>query len=218
MTTPVNFQPLPSQRAAYNGVITLGAPVAQMALGLKQLNQVKFRSAAYYHVGHSTYSPAFTTPYKKAAISRGYVPNPVKGASEEFDFFYFSQPTSQWVGCEIVYGVSSVDPDNDLNGPKITLELYEISGGAIGSKIDEGCEFTYPTHLQSVTRGASTGLARVNTGSRLFTFPSGGLSAPTFPRPLYIPSANRGDELAVRVTADEVVLYAVHLFDLFLEA
>ena len=48
---------------------------------------------------------------------------------------------------------------------------------------------------------------RTNTGARLYTFPSGGLSGPTPPRPLYIPPANRGDELAIRVTAEEVVIY-----------
>ena len=217
MTTPTNFQPLPSARSTYNGVITMGAPVAQMALALKQLNQVKFRSAAYYHVGHSTYYTSFVTSYKKAAIFRGSLGVPIKGASESFDFFYFSQPTSQWVGFEIIYGASSIDPA-DLNGPEIIAELRTVSGGAVGPKIDEGCQFTFPDQLQIPGRGTTTGVASVNTGSRPYTFPSGGLSAPTFPRPLYIPPANRGDELIVRVETTEVIIYAIHLFDLYLEA
>jgi hypothetical protein len=176
-----------------------------MALALKQLNQVKFRSAAYYHVGHSTYYTSFVTSYKKAAIFRGSLGVPIKGASESFDFFYFSQPTSQWVGFEIIYGASSIDPA-DLNGPEIIAELRTVSGGAVGPKIDEGCQFTFPDQLQIPGRGTTTGVASVNTGSRPYTFPSGGLSAPTFPRPLYIPPANRGDELIVRVETTEVII------------
>jgi hypothetical protein len=136
---------------------------------------------------------------------------------DEFDLFYFSLPTSEWIGIEITYGAASSNPTS-LTGPNILVELYGISGGSIGAKIDEGILFTYPAQLQILQRGQLTGLARVNTGSRLYTFPSGGLSAPTFPRPLYIPPANRGDELAVRVTAEEVIIYAVHLFDIYQEA
>jgi hypothetical protein len=217
MATPINFQPLPSAQACHNGVITMGAPVAQMAMSLKTLNQVKFRSAGFYHVGRSTYFSQYVTAYKKAAIHRGSQPGPTKGQTDEFDFFYFSLPTSEWIGVEIIYGASTINPTT-LNGPNILLELYEISGGAIGTKIDEGCVFTYPDQIQIVERTELTGANRVNTGSRLFTFPSGGLSAPTIPRPLYIPPANRGDELAVRVTAEEVIIYAVHLFDIYQEA
>ena len=217
MATPTNFQPLPSAQACHNGVITMGAPVAQMAMSLKTLNQVKFRSAGFYHVGRSTYFSQFVTAYKKAAIYRGSQPGPTKGQTDEFDFFYFSLPTSEWIGVEIIYGASTINP-TALNGPSILLELYEISGGAIGTKIDEGCLFTYPSQIQIVERTELTGANRVNTGSRLYTFPSGGISAPTFPRPLYIPPANRGDELAVKVTAEEVIIYAVHLFDIYQEA
>ena len=217
MATPTNFQPLPSAQACHNGVITMGAPVAQMALSLKQLNQVKFRSAGYYHVGRSTWQDWNSINYAKGATFGGYQNIPTKGYVDEFDLFYFSLPTSEWIGIEITYGAASSNPTS-LAGPNILVELYGISGGSIGAKIDEGILFTYPAQLQILQRGQLTGLARVNTGSRLYTFPSGGLSAPTFPRPLYIPPANRGDELAVRVTAEEVIIYAVHLFDIYQEA
>lgn len=219
MATPTNFQPLPLTEACHNGVITMGAPVAQMAMSLKNLNQVKFRSAGYYHVGRSTWDDLWggSTGYAKGMISRGRVGIPTKGQTDEFDFFYFSLPTSEWIGVEIIYGAASTNPDA-LNGPNVLLELYEISGGAIGTKIDEGCIFTYPNQIQVTRRANLTGINKVNTGSRLYTFPSGGISAPTFPRPLYIPPANRGDELAVKVTAEEVIIYAVHLFDIYQEA
>lgn len=219
MTTPIDFQPLAPREACENGIIVMGAPVAQMALGLKQLNQVKFRSAGFYHVGHGTFLYYSSINYAQGAYNRGWLVSPAKGYQADYDFFYFSQPTSQWVGVEIVYGASSNNIANlSPNGPNIIVSLYNISGGSIVTKIDEGCRFTYPQHLEIIDRGEATGVSRVNTGSRLFTFPSGGISAPTFPRPLYIPQAYRGQELVVRVEATEVVIYAVHLFDLFLEA
>lgn len=217
MATPTNFQPLPLPQACHNGVITMGAPVAQMAMGLKTLNQVAFRSAGYYHVGRSTWQDWNSINYAKGATFGGYANIPAKGYLDEFDLFYFSLPTSQWIGMEIIYGAASSNP-SALSGPYILAELYEISGGSISTKIDEGIRYNYPDQLQILQRGQLTGLARVNTGSRLYTFPSGGLSAPTSPRPLYIPSANRGDELVVKITAREVIIYAVHLFDIFMEA
>ena len=116
MATPTNFQPLPSARSAYNGVITLGAPVAQMAMALKQLNQVKFRSAGFYHVGHSTWTDYSLINYAKGAYDRNYIPTPSKGQTEDYDLFYFSQPTSQWVGVEIIYGMATANA-TDLNNP-----------------------------------------------------------------------------------------------------
>jgi len=217
MATPINFQPMPLSQSCFNGVVTMGAPVAQMALTLKQLNQVKFRSAGYYHVGRSTWQDWNSINYAKGATFGGYQNIPTKGYLDEFDLFYFSLPTSQWIGIEIIYGAASSNPTS-LDGPYILADLYEISGGAISTKIDEGILFTYPEQLQILERGQLTGLARVNTGSRLYDFPSGGLSAPTFPRPLYIPPSNRGDELVVKIEAREVIIYAVHLFDIFMEA
>ncbi len=217
MATPTNFQPMPLSKACHNGVVTFGAPVAQMALALKQLNQVKFRSAGFYHIGRSTWLDYLALGYMRGAYNRGYNTAPIKGQTDEFDLFYFSAPTSQWVGIEFMYGMSSLN-SNDLNGPSVLFELYRVSGGSIGTKIDEGCEFLYPNQLQAPERATTTGVNRANTGSRLYTFPSGGISAPTTPRPLYIPPANRGEELIVKVTASEVALYAVHLFDIFMEA
>jgi hypothetical protein len=188
-----------------------------MAMALKQLNQVKFRSAGFYHVGHSTWTDYSLLNYTKGAYEKNWIGSPSKGATEEYDLFYFSQPTSQWIGVEVLYGLRTANT-SDLSNPSILLELYEISGGSVGTKIDEGCQFIYPTHLQASARGDAVQVNRSNTGARLYTFPSGGLSAPTPPRPLYIPPANRGDELVLRVTAEEVVIYAVHLFDLFVEA
>lgn len=212
MTTPTNFHILPNEAGCHNGSIVMGANVSQMALALKQLNQVKFRSAGYYPVGRSTWHEQLGQ-YIKANYwwGNGYI---AKGGTDEHDLFYFSTPVSEWIGIELVYGPST---STDVE-PEILIELYEISGGAVGTKIDEGILFTSPDYLQRDSDGESVGAFRTSTGARLFTFPSGGISAPTIPRPLYIPAANRGQELVVRVTATNALIHGVYMFDLYLEA
>lgn len=212
MTTPTNFQRMPGEQGCYNGRLVMGSGVAQMALALKQLTNVKFRAAGYYPVGRSTWHPVLGQ-YIKANYWWGSG-SISKGATDEHDLFYFSQPTSEWIGLEIVYGPSA---ELDVE-PEILCELYEISGGAVGTKIDEGILFTSPDHLQRDSDGQSVGAFRVNTGARPYVFPSAGISAPTIPRPLYIPSANRGDELVVRVTATDAIIFGVYMFDLYLGA
>jgi hypothetical protein len=95
MATPTNFQPLPSAQVCANGVITMGAPVAQMALSLKQLNQVKFRSAGYYHVGRSTWQDWNSINYAKGATFGGYQNIPAKGYMMSLIYFILAyQPLS----------------------------------------------------------------------------------------------------------------------------
>ena len=212
MTTPTNFQRLPLEQGCYNGSLVMGSGVAQMALALKQLTNVKFRAAGYYPVGRSTWQPV-TSQYIKANYWPGS-DSISKGATDEHDLFYFSLSTSEWIGIELVYG-----PSTELDvEPEILIELYEVSAGAVGSKIDEGVLFTSPEHLQRASDGRGINFFRVNTGASPYVFPSGGISAPTIPRPLYIPSANRGDELVVRVTATDAIIFGVYMFDLYLGA
>ena len=201
---------MPPNEVAYNGRIVMGAAPTQMALALKQLTKVKCRAAAYYPVGRSTWNNALNQ-YIKANYFFGNS-SITKGDTDEHDLFYFSMPTSEWIGIELVYG-----PTSDQSFlPSILVELYEVTGGAVGSKIDEGINFTSPDYLQRDSDGQADGAFRVSTGARPYTFPSGGLSSPTLPRPLYIPSAHRGNELIVRVTGTGCALYGVYMFDLYM--
>ncbi len=105
---------MPLEQGCYNGRLVMGSGVAQMALALKQLTNVKFRAAGYYPVGRSTWHPVLGQ-YIKANYWWGSG-SISKGATDEHDLFYFSQPTSEWIGLEIVYGPSTeldVEPDGD---------------------------------------------------------------------------------------------------------
>jgi hypothetical protein len=209
MTTPTNFHIMPPDEVAYNGRIVMGAAPTQMALALKQLTNVKCRAAAYYPVGRSTWHPVLNQ-YIKANYWWGSS-DILKGDSDDHDLFYFSSPTSEWIGLELIYG-----PARDTSfDPEIIVTLYEITGGAVGSKIDEGIKFTSPDYLQRDSDGQSVGAFKTSTGARPYVFPSGGLSAPTLPRPLYIPSANRGDELVVRIETTGCAIYGAYMFDIY---
>ena len=208
MTTPTNYHIMPSEEGCYNGRIVMGSAASQMALALKQLTNVKFRSAGYYPVGRSTWHPVLNQ-YIKASYYLG-IGNLAKGATDEHDLFYFSQPTSEYIALELVYGPTQ-RADSD---PQILVELYEISGGAVGTKIDDGILFSSPDHLQRTYTGEALGAYRCNTGARPYVA-TATTTYPTLPRPLYVPSANRGDELVIRVTAEDAVLYGVYIFDIY---
>lgn len=200
---------MPPDEVAYNGRIVMGAAPTQMALALKQLTNVKCRAAAYYPVGRSTWHPVLNQ-YIKANYWWGSS-DILKGSSDDHDLFYFSSPTSEWIGLELIYG-----PARDTTfDPEIIVTLYDITGGAVGSKIDEGIKFTSPDYLQRDSDGQSVGAFKTSTGARPYVFPSGGLSAPTLPRPLYIPSANRGDELIVRIETTGCAIYGAYMFDIY---
>ena len=200
---------MPPDEVAYNGRIVMGAAPTQMALALKQLVNVKCRSAAYYPVGRSTWHPVLNQ-YIKANYWWGSS-DIQKGDSDDHDLFYFSSPTSEWIGLELIYGPAR---DTSFN-PEIIVTLYEITGGAVGSKIDEGIKFTSPDYLERDSDGRSVNAFKTSTGARPYVFPSGGLSAPTLPRPLYIPSANRGDELIVRIETTGCAIYGAYMFDIY---
>jgi hypothetical protein len=225
MTTPTNYHIMPSEEGCYNGRIVMGSAASQMALALKQLTSVKFRAAGYYPVGRSTWHPVLNQ-YIKASYYLG-IGNLAKGATDEHDLFYFSQPTSEYIALELVYGPTQ-RADSD---PQILVELYEISGGAVGTKIDDGILFSSPDHLQRTYTGEALGVSspdhlqrtytgealgayRCNTGARPYVA-TATTTYPTLPRPLYVPSANRGDELVIRVTAEDAVLYGVYIFDIY---
>ena len=62
--------------------------------------------------------------------------------------------------------------------------------------------------------GVAQQLFTASTGAQLIDAPTNPTADP--PRPLYIPSANRGDLLNVVITVDQVKLHTVHIYDLFI--
>tara|TARA_Y100000015_G_C2386570_1_gene87780 strand:+ start:423 stop:767 length:345 start_codon:yes stop_codon:yes gene_type:complete len=91
----------------------------------------------------------------------------------------------------------------------VDVELRNTASNSYtGSVIDVGIRFSEielepsPVDLQTAT-----------TGAELISAPNNSIPDP--PRPLFIPSANRGNLLNVVFTVDQVKLHTVHIYDLF---
>jgi hypothetical protein len=217
MTTPTNFQRLPSESSFYNGQMVMGAQASSLALALKQMQGVKYRALANYHVSRTTWQILYWIGpvYTEAQLNTGHG-TMEKGESEDIDLLIGTMPSSEWLAIELVYG-----PTNLVDYvPQVIIELYTlgITGAPRGVKIDEGIRFQAPYDLVSARQGSGTGVQRTHTGAQPYAFPSGGLSSFTEPRPLYVPEANRGDVLLLSVQAENCRVFAVNVFDIYKEA
>jgi len=210
MTTPTNFQILPSVSSFHNGQMVMGAQASSLALALKQLTNVKFRSAAYYHIGYGTYYII----YIGAQIGRGTGAFS-KGETEDIDLLVGTMPTSEWLAIELVY--SSTNEAGET--PSVTIELYTLgTTSPKGTKIDVGIKFEAPYDLAGARNSSGADVYRSHTGAQSYAFPAGGLSTFTAPRPLYVPPAYRGEVLLLCVQSESCRVLALNVFDIYQEA
>lgn len=212
MTTPTNYLRLPEVQSTHCGRVVLGGAVSQMALSLKQLQGVKFRAAASYHVGRSTWSTGF---YVGAQIFTGGFEPITKGYTQDTDIFIATMPSSEWLALEITYGATG-DPSFD---PWISAELYAQSATDFKhTKIDDGIKFEAPLDLATEVNIRGVQVGKVDTGGEPYPIPSGGFSGFTEPRPLYIPSAYRGQVLTICLQTEGAIIFNVNVFDIYQEA
>ena len=132
-------------------------------------------------------------------------------SSEVLEIPWLSSPMARYVTLYVRYRATGT--------PSLNAELFELntSGGA-HTLLDAGCEWTtvngriQPTDY---TEGRDTryNLLELTTTAQIRTV-SGGVDAP---RPLLIPVANRGSELMIRLTAAEVEVTSVDVFELYEE-
>jgi len=78
--------------------------------------------------------------------------------------------------------------------------------------IDYGIEYTNDLHIESDTTGAES-VQTLFTGCELIEAPTN--TTPDLPRPLYVPTAKRGDLLVLEIELTGVALIGVHLYDIF---
>lgn len=131
------------------------------------------------------------------------------GSTETLEIPWLSSPMARYVTLYVRYRATGT--------PSLTAELYELntSGGA-HTLLDAGCEWTTTNgRLQPTdyTEGRDTryNLLELTTTAQIRAA-SGGVDEP---RPLIVPSANRGNELMVRFTAAEVEITSVDIFELY---
>lgn len=201
MLTPTSPLPLPDVSACQMGRLVTGTTAAQIANATLQATTVKLLGEAHYHLQSPT--PGGKTNWLERApyVSKGY--------EETWELLYATTPLTKWISVELLY-VASVFQDDT---PTLQVSVKSFVGGAVDGTIDAGLVLDDFLELRD---SATSNPVTIASGWIADRAPSG--SASTVPRPLYIPEANRGEIVVIRVASSAVQVLAVHLLDVYQEA
>jgi len=214
MLIPSTLRKMPAKDGCYNNQIVMGGTVGQMASALAQLSHCKFLGTAQYQFAHSTYSSLWGGEQFGARLSTGTrVLTTYK--TYEYNLLYQSTVLSEALALFFVYG-----GDNTAGSVSIKAEVRATgSNSYTGTVLDYGIEFTAPDELISYStplgeavppdQFAFTGCRIQTPGNPLVTDPLDS------PRPLIIPTTNRGDLLNIKVTVNSLSLVACHIYDVY---
>ena len=205
MLIPTSFQKLPSVEGCQNGAVIMGGTVGQMAGALAQLSNAKFLGEAHYPVSHSLYGRyGYNT-----STGGNSMPRPLPSyKGKQYYFLYQSTALSEHLALMINYNALTLD-----DTPNIKVKLRPSTGNAYNATpIDYGIEYTNDLHIESDTTGAER-VQTLFTGCELIEAPTN--TTPDLPRPLYVPTAKRGDLLVLEIELTGVALIGVHLYDIF---
>lgn len=205
MLIPTSFQPLTNEKSVYMGVTVMGGVVSQFAAALAMLSHCKFLGFANYTILKDTQSQNFTNVYLRtnwSGKSKG-----LNKINKFYSFFYGSTPLSEWIGVIFQY-VATKESSN--NSPEIAFRIKDLSGTLLSKSV----QFTFPNDLNMTIDGDRDFPYLATTGATFYGVPSG-TSGFDDPRPLYIPSANRGDMLLLEVEVTDCDLVSVSFFDLY---
>jgi hypothetical protein len=198
MLIPSAFQKLPSTQGCFNGRLLFGGTVSQMASALAQMTRAKALSEAHYHIGSSVLNSTGGRE-RLGAIE--------KSGQDTLNFLHQPTPVASHLALIIQYSSKNF---RSATTALIDIELRDTASNSYtGSVIDVGVRFS-----EIELEGVAQELHIATTGAQLISAPSN--PTPEAPRPLYIPSANRGDLLNVVITVDQVKLHTVHIYDLFI--
>lgn len=206
MLIPTAYQRLPADNGCHNGRVIMGGTVSQMAAGLAQLSNAKILGEAHYPVSHSLYGRNGFGSSVGGAIDLETLPG---YKVKKYHFLYQSTPLSERLAISFLYTASTID-----DTPEVVIRLRPTTGSSYSATaIDNGIKFSNEIHIAApgIIDGA---VARsLFTGCELIDAPSNTL--PDLPRPLYVPSANRGQLLNIEFELSGVALGAVHIYDIF---
>lgn len=211
MLVPSSYRTLPNQTGCFNGQLVMGGNVAQMASALSQLSHCKFLGEAHYQVSHSTYSPSWGTEKYGARLATAT--RVLKSYSGyEYNFLYQSTALSERLALLFVYG-----SDYQAAAVSVIAKVLDTTSNSYnGTVLDHGVQFTAPEHLDAFDVPFGDAMptdAWAFTGARNIDAPTN--TTPENPRPLYVPSANRGELLNIKITVSSLSLTAVHIYDLY---
>jgi len=198
MLIPSSFQLLPSPQGCFNGRLLFGGAVSQMASALAQITRAKALSEAHYHMGQSVVD---------AVGGRRFLGPLEKAGQDTFSFLHQPTPASSHLAVIIQYQARNF---TFATTAFIDIELRDTAGNSYtGAVLDVGVRFSQ-IELEGVSRVVSV----VSTGAEQISAPTN----PTAdaPRPLFIPTANRGELLNIKIVTDQIQLESVHIYDLFI--
>lgn len=204
MLVPSSFQPLTSETSCYMGVTVMGGVLNQFAQSLVMMSHCKFLGSAHYTIAKDTYD--LGTSATTFTNFNGTPPG-LNKQQKDYTFFYGSTELSEWIGLIFQYVATKESSSND---PNIKFTVKDLSGTILSKPI----LFEYPQHLQmsdtSILQNPYT-----TTSGAIFYDPPTGTTGTDEPRPLYIPSANRGDMLIIEVRVEDCDLVQLDIFDLY---
>lgn len=197
MLIPTGFKRLPSEQGCFNNQVLFGGTVSQMASALAQLTHCKFRGQAHYNIGQ----PTFTAIGGRQGSSTLY-----KNVTS-YNLLFQTTPITSHLAL-IVQCRSWGDPSQSCF---FDVELRNTTGNSYsGTVLDVGIRFQQGSDLT----GGSFETITAFTGTELIDAPTN--STPDFPRPLFVPSANRGQLLNLRFDFNYVEAFTIHIYDLLI--
>jgi len=205
MLIPTSYQKLPNVESCHNGAVVMGGVVGQLASALAQLSNTKFLAEAHYQVSHSIYG-RYGYGSSTGGISSVQPLSTYK--SKKYYFLYQSSSFSSHLAINLQYSANTLD-----DTPNLKVKLLPSTGSSYyNTPIDYGIEFTNNNQIESDLTGAEI-VRTLFTGCELIEAPTN--TTPDPPRPLYIPSGNRGELLIIEVELTAVALASIHIYDIY---
>lgn len=204
MLVPSSFQPLVSEQSCFMGVSVMGGVVNQFAQSLVMMSHCKFLGSAHYTIAKDTFDSASSTTQ---FTNWSGTPAGLNKQTKVYQFFYASTELSEWIGLIFQYVATKESSSND---PTIRFGVHNLAGTLLSKRV----LFEFPQHLQMSTTNVLE-VPYTATSGAIFYDPPSGTSGTDEPRPLYIPSTNRGDMLIIEVELTDCDLVQLDIFDIY---
>ena len=204
MLVPSSFQPLVSENSCFMGVSVMGGVVNQFAQSLVMMSHCKFLGSAHYTIAKDTHDNSTNTTI---FTNWNGTPTGLNKSNKVYKFFFASTQLSEFVGVIFQYVATRESSTND---PSIRFGVHNLAGTLLSKRV----LFEFPQHLQMSETTVKEVPYTATSGAIFYEAPTG-TSGTDEPRPLFIPSANRGDMLIIEVEVTDCDLVQLDIFDLY---
>jgi hypothetical protein len=205
------ISPTPPEQGYYIESPVSGGGASALMAQVVQEASVRGLARAHYPITRGV----FWDTYNIETMPAAYVDS---GATH--DLFLQTSGHAAHIAMIIRYAVYGGEPVKGPS-PTIDVDLRNITGATV---YDIGCQYTqnngleydgnFALNLGTALLGIDYQPNEATSGAHpLHEPPSGGYTAATAPRPLYIPSAQRGDLLMIRVASSQCTVVHVDLLE-----